>query len=124
MRIKSFGILLAIGWAIALAACCETSAAQPPNTLKIGVAQVALEATLAANRDKIVGLVHQAKEHGCRVVVFPETALYCPLNTPPSEIDAAVEALRQVVDASDLYALIGGLYQRNEKEKPYERLLV
>lgn len=124
MRFKAFAKLLA-GCAIAITAVCATaSATDQPKTLKIGVAQVALESTLVANRDKIVTLIQQAKDRGCRVVVFPETALYCPQDTPTAEIDAAVEMLRQTVDASDLYALIGGLHQRDGKEKPFERLLV
>jgi predicted amidohydrolase len=99
-------------------------AADPPRILKLGVAQLALEPTLAANRDKIAAFIRQASDRGCRVVVFPETALYWPLPTPKAEIDAAVETLRGVVDACDVYALIGGLYQRDGKEKPFERLLV
>src|SRR5262245_44252636 len=90
-----------------------------PKSLTIGVAQLALEATLATNRDKIAAFIRQAKDRGCRVVVFPETSLYWPLGTPKDEIDAAVESLRKTVDENDLYALIGGLYQRDGKEKPF-----
>ncbi len=50
--------------------------------------------------------------------------MYWPPNTPIAEIDAAVEVLRKTVDANDIYALIGGIYKRDENEKPFERLLV
>src|SRR5262245_18562633 len=99
-------------------------AADETKTLTVGVAQLALEPTLQANRDKIIRFIREAKQRDCRVVVFPETALYWPQATPQAEIDAAVETLRQAVDANDIYALIGGLYKRNEKEKPFERLVV
>src|SRR5262245_56187846 len=95
-----------------------------PPTLKIGIAQLALEPTLAANRDKIVRFIGEARDAGCRVVVFPETALYWPTTTTKAEIDDAAETVRLATDRADLYALIGGLYKRNETEKPFERLLV
>src|SRR6476661_6224990 len=41
-----------------------------------------------------------------------------------AQIDAAVEELRKIVDASDVDVLIGGLYKRDELDKPFERLLV
>jgi predicted amidohydrolase len=112
-------IACAIGPFIAVAAH-----AAPPNKLKIGVAQLALEPTLAASKAKIASFIRQARDCGCRVVVFPETSLFAPPGTPAAEIDAAVTDLQKLVDASDLYALIGGVYQRDGKEKPFERLLV
>src|SRR4029450_9184743 len=66
-----------------------------PGTLTVGVVQLKLEPTLVPNRDKIGAFIHQAKDRGCRVVVFPEAALYWPPNTPNAEIDAAVDALRK-----------------------------
>src|SRR4051794_35258900 len=124
MQIKVSGLPLGMMGLIALATAWPASAADQPPSLKIGVAQLALEATLAANRDKIVHFIHEAKDRGCRVVVFPETSLYWPIATPKAQIDQAVEVLRKTADAADVYALIGGLYKRDEKEKPFERLLV
>jgi predicted amidohydrolase len=118
----AFGLLLEASCLAALAA--PVASAAEAKAVKIGVAQLALEPTLAANRDKIASFIRQAKDRGCRVVVFPETALYWPPITTKAEIDAAVDTLRQAVDESDIYALIGGLYRRDDKEKPYERLLV
>jgi predicted amidohydrolase len=108
---------------------CDSLPAQsvepaPANKLTVGVAQLTLEPALSANRDKIASFIRQAKERGCRVVVFPETSLYWPPGTPREQVDAAVAALQAAADEADLYALIGGLYQRDGKEKPYERLLV
>src|SRR5262245_17140356 len=109
---------------ISVAIANAARAVEPPQKLTLGIAQVALEPTLLANKEKIAGFIRQAKDRGCRVVVFPETSLFWPLGTPRAEIDTAVEELQKVVDASDLYALIGGLYQRDGMEKPFERLLV
>src|SRR5438309_217927 len=69
-----------------------TAHAAPPK-LTVGVAQLALEPTLAANRDKITAFIRQAKDRGCRVVVFPETALFWPETTTKEQIDAAMEEL-------------------------------
>src|SRR6267142_2324099 len=85
-------------WIVAVAMSAAT-ADEWATKLKIGVAQVALEPTLAANRDKIAGFIRLAKDRGCRVVVFPESALYWPPATPKTEIDEAVESLRTSVDA-------------------------
>jgi len=103
-----------------------THAQEParPATIKVGIVQVTLEPQLAQNRDKIAGFIGQAKGRGCRVVVFPETALYWPPETTRSQIDAAVAELQRVVAQHDVYALIGGPYKRDEAEKPFERLLV
>jgi predicted amidohydrolase len=123
MRIKRRALAM---WALGLAtlAAPPANSAEGPPALKIGVAQLALEPTLAENRDKIARFIGQAKDRGCRVVVFPETALYWPPGTSNAEIDAAIADLTKAVDARDIYALIGGLYQRDGNEKPFERLLV
>jgi RNA polymerase sigma factor (sigma-70 family) len=96
----------------------------PPRSLTVGVVQMVLEPDLAGNRDKMLRSLRQAKDRGCRVVVFPETALSWPSKTPKREVDAAVAELRHEVDALDLYALIGGLYRRDDGDRPFERLLV
>jgi hypothetical protein len=57
-------------------------AQQPARALTVGVVQLALEPDLAGNLGKIVRFVAQANGEGCRVVVFPETALYSPDGTP------------------------------------------
>src|SRR4029078_3721240 len=122
MRTLLFNPLLQLT-CLALAALVA-QAADTPKSLTVGVAPVALEATLEGNRDKIARFIGEAKARSCRVVVFPETALYWPPATTTAQIDAASESLRKTVDGNDIYALIGGLYKRDEKEKPFERLLV
>ncbi len=124
MEIKRLLLLFAVGALALMLATAVTGAAEPPKSLKMGIVQVALEPTLAENQAKIARFIRQAKSQGCRVVVFPETSLYWQPEATKEQIDAAVEALRKEVAASDLYALIGGPYKRSEKDKPFERLLV
>jgi predicted amidohydrolase len=124
MEIKLRGMLLGAVCLLTLGTPLAVRAADEPKTLKVGIAQLALESTLEGNRDEIVRFIREAKDRGCRVVVFPETALFWPTATAKAQIDAAAETLRQTVDASDIYALIGGLYKRDDQEKPFERLLV
>ena len=45
------------------------------QSLRIGVVQMALEASFAENRDKIIQFVKKAKSQGCRLAVFPEADL-------------------------------------------------
>src|SRR5262245_32858142 len=90
-------------WPAALAARSEAPAES--RTLTIGVVQTALEADLTANRDKMLRFVQQARARGCRVVVFPETALYSPPETPRAERDAAVEALCKAAAAHGVYLI-------------------
>lgn len=97
---------------------------EPPQSLTVGIAQVALEPTLKANRDKLIGLIRQASEQRCRVLVFPETALYPPPGTPRGAIDAAVAEVAAEAARQQVYVLLGGLYWREAGEKPFERLLV
>jgi predicted amidohydrolase len=107
---------------------CFAAWAQPPGDapqrLTVGIAQVALEPTLAANRDKLIGMIRQARTQHCRVVVFPETALYPPPGTAREAIDAAVAELAAEAARQQVYVLLGGLYWRQEGDKPFERLLV
>lgn len=74
-------------------------------SLTVGVVQQAREPELAANRDKIVRFIGQAKARGCRLVVFPEDALGCPVGTPNADIEKAVDAIRDAVRSNDVYAI-------------------
>src|SRR5262249_18301638 len=116
---------IAIGLTL-LAGVAEARAgeAAAPRALTIGVVQTALEPELAANRDKMLRFMRQAKEQGCRVVVFPETALFSPPTTPRAERDAAIETVRQAAAESGVYVIFCAKYKRDDKEKPFERLLV
>jgi predicted amidohydrolase len=71
----------------------------------VGVVQQAREPELAANRDKIVRFLGQAKTRGCRLVIFPEDALGSPVGTSNEEIDKAVDAIRDAARTSDVYAI-------------------
>jgi predicted amidohydrolase len=103
---------------------CAAADDKPPQKLTVGIAQLGLEATLAENRDKIARFLREGRDRGCRVVVFPETALFWPTPTPKADIDAAVADLQKVARKCNVYALVGGEYQRDGKERPFERLLV
>jgi predicted amidohydrolase len=108
---------------VAALALAALAGATPP-TLTVGVVQMALEPDLAANRDKMVRFVAAAKARGCRVVVFPETALYSDPATPKATIAAAFDAVRRAAADHAVYVLACGRSVRNDGEKPNERLLV
>ncbi|MBM3334214.1 carbon-nitrogen hydrolase family protein [Candidatus Sumerlaeota bacterium] len=83
-------------------------AAEPPATLTVGVVNYALERTLAQNRDKIVTLIGQAATSGCRLVVFPEGALWAYDGTRPkaADIEATKAVIARAADAHNVYALV------------------
>src|SRR5687767_2530600 len=94
------------------------------KTLTLGVVQLALEATLSGNRDKIVRLIAEAKSKGCRLVVFPENALQPEEHATPDEIDAAVEEVRRAARAHAIYVMLCVLYRRTVDERLFNRMLV
>lgn len=118
----SIAAVLALAAAVAPAGGAQEPG--PQRALAIGVLQMALERDLAANRDKMVRFVRQAKEQGCRVVVFPEEALSSPLATPRAERDAAIDALRKAAAEHELYVIFCVYYRRDDRERPFNRLLV
>jgi predicted amidohydrolase len=75
------------------------------QSITVGVVQQAREPELAANRDKIVRFIGQAKARGCRLVIFPEDALGSPVGTSNEDIEKAVDAIRDAVRTSDIYAI-------------------
>jgi predicted amidohydrolase len=77
------------------------------QTLRIGVVQMALEASLAENRDKIIEFTRKAKAQGSRLAVFPEAALTGPPETAISEIDDAVSSIKQTAHELDIYVMFG-----------------
>jgi len=74
------------------------------QSIRIAVVQQAREPELAANRDKIVRFIGQAKARDCRLVIFPEDALGSPVGTSNEDLEKAVDALRDAARASDIYA--------------------
>jgi predicted amidohydrolase len=68
--------------------------------------------------------VRQAKAKGCQVVVFPETVLYSPPGTRRADRDAAVDMLRRAAVEHGQYIIFCVKYCRDDKERPFERLLV
>jgi predicted amidohydrolase len=99
--------------------------AQPSTaTLSLGVVQMALEPELAQNRDKIVRFIHEAAAKGCRVVVFPESALSWPDPTRKADIDSAISAIQDAARKCAVYIIFCAIYKRTENDRPFNWLLV
>ncbi|MBM3333163.1 carbon-nitrogen hydrolase family protein [Candidatus Sumerlaeota bacterium] len=94
------------------------------TTLRVGVVQMAQEPELAQNRDKIVRFVSEAADKGCRVVVFPESALSWPDSTRKADIDAAISAIQEAAKRNAIYVILCAIYKRTENDKPFNWLLV
>ncbi|MHC4121802.1 MAG: hypothetical protein ACYSWO_30385, partial [Planctomycetota bacterium] len=63
-----------IGTVVAVAGALAGAASG--KTLVVGVAQTVVENTLDRNLAKIVRFIDEANSRGCRLVIFPENALY------------------------------------------------
>ncbi|MDH7569185.1 MAG: nitrilase-related carbon-nitrogen hydrolase, partial [Armatimonadota bacterium] len=105
-------------------ACAASQSAAAPKSLAVGVAQTSLEATLEANCAQIIQMTRQARQRGCRVVVFPEAALYSPPSTPRAAIDQAVTQIQEAARTENLYVLFGLRYKERDRDAPHERLLL
>jgi predicted amidohydrolase len=108
-RFLENSMLAAAGWG--LAACVDaqeqgTAATQGSRQLlTVGVVQQAREPELAANRDKIVRFIGQAKARGCRLVIFPEDALGSPVGTSNEDLEKAVDTIREAARVHDVYTI-------------------
>lgn len=126
-RIRAIVFLTIIGLALQTAAeePLRTASAKPStSTLRLGVVQMALEPELAQNRDKIVRFVREAAAEGCRVVVFPESALSWPDTTRKADIDSAISAIQDAAKQNATYVIFCAIYKRTETDKPFNWLLV
>ncbi len=129
-RVIQCALFLSLSAAAALAAPSKAAEAAPsqdataPTALPVGVVQMALEPTLEGNRDKIVRFIGEAAAEGCRVVVFPESALSWPEPTPKAAIDAAIAAIQDAAKVRSIYVVFCAIYKRTEKDSPFNWLLV
>ena len=80
--------------------------------LTMGLAQMSLEGTLAGNRDKIIQFIQEAKSKGCRVVVFPEGALFAPPDTKKAGIDSAIAVIQKEAAANEIYVILNMHYRQ------------
>lgn len=79
-----------------------------PETLTIGLAQTAEEKTFAANGDKIVRFIAEAKLRKCRVVVFPEGNLSQRGDAEAKNAADALERIREAARKAGIYVVFGG----------------
>ncbi|HUV66879.1 MAG TPA: carbon-nitrogen hydrolase family protein, partial [Sedimentisphaerales bacterium] len=94
-----------LGTASALPAWAQEKSTAGRRSITVGVVQQAREPQLAANRDKIVRFIDQAKTRGCRLIIFPEDALGSPVGTLNEDIEKAVDAIRDAARSNDIYAI-------------------
>ena len=95
--------------AVLLVAAVSASTARAQK-LKVGVVQTVVENRLKKNLAKIERFIDEAKERGCRLVVFPENALYWA----DSSIDNTPDERRKGCRHGRDYCLRN---QKNDSEK-------
>ncbi|MFH1717981.1 MAG: nitrilase-related carbon-nitrogen hydrolase [Planctomycetota bacterium] len=107
-RFPVISLLLAV--VMAQAACAES--------IKVAVVQTVIENTLNKNRDKLLDFIGRAKSEGCRLVIFPEGALYWPeiaTDSPTkNDIDAAMAQIGDKSQSEKIYVVFGTGYRLSE----------
>jgi predicted amidohydrolase len=88
-----------------LAAACATCQAE---TIRIAVVQMAEGPAVAQNRDRILSWLPRAAAERARVVVFPEGALWSGEDTPDTEVEQALDAIREAARKHRVYVVFGG----------------
>lgn len=96
---------LLAGWGLQ----AEEPQSAAPVRLKLGIVQMAIAQTMAANRDLMVADIARAAMQGVRVVVFPEAALSGQGSERPLEIENAVAALSDAARQNQVHVLFGGV---------------
>ena len=96
--------------------------------LKVGVVQTVIENTLSQNRDKLLDFISQAKKSGCRLVIFPENALYWSEiavdNPTRADIDAAIAQIGRKASSENIYVVFCTQYKRTNTGSYHNRGLV
>lgn len=95
------------------------------GTLRVGVAQIAIEDTLEANLTKTLRFIGQASESRCDLVVFPEHTLYWPHHPPEvshevptkADLDAAIEQIRRAAKKGRVAVAFGEAYPNTNGER-------
>ncbi|MFC1719034.1 nitrilase-related carbon-nitrogen hydrolase [Candidatus Poribacteria bacterium] len=94
------------------------------GTLTMGLVQMSLEGTLTGNRDKIVRFIQEARSKDCRVVVFPEGALFAPPDTSKKDIDSAIAVIQEAAVANEIYVILNMHYRKTDEDKLFYSLMV
>lgn len=88
------------------------------ENIKVGVAQTVIEDSLEKNCDKLLSFIDRAKAKGCRIVIFPEGALYwsdVAVHSPTrADLDHAIARLGRKADSEDIYIVFGVGYRTND----------
>ena len=107
--------------AVALLVVGLSASTARAQKLKVGVVQTVVENRLEKNLAKIERFIDEAKERGCRLVVFPENALYWADssidNATKADIDKAVEKIRNHADRADLCVVFGTSHKPSDGAK-------
>jgi predicted amidohydrolase len=75
--------------------------------LRIALVQMALQPTLAENRERIVRGIGDAAARGARVAVFPERALTGAGGERTEAVEAAVQVIRRTAREKNVYVVSG-----------------
>jgi predicted amidohydrolase len=90
------------GVVVGLFAAVPAAETVTPVRLRVAVVQVAMDRTIAENRDRILAGVARAASSDARVAVFPEGALVGTDGDDAVVVDEAVEAIRAAAREKDV----------------------
>jgi predicted amidohydrolase len=88
------------------------------KSIKIGVAQTVIEDSLEKNCTKLLNFIDQAKAKECKIVIFPEEALYWPEiakdNPIRADFDRALAQISGKADSDNIYVAFGTGYKTGD----------
>lgn len=113
--------------AVILLVTCVKSQDVFSKSIKVGVAQTVIEDSLEKNCTKLLSFIDQAKAKECKIVIFPEEALYWPEiakdNPTRAAFDSALAQISRKADSDNIYVAFGTGYKTADK-KPYHNKAV
>ena len=108
--------------AVTLSVAAVSASTARAEKLKVAVVQTVVENRLEENLAKIERFIDEANEHGCRLAVFPENALYWADssidNATKADIDKAVERIRKHADRADTCVVFGTSHKPSDSVTP------
>lgn len=115
---------VAIGLSLTAAMSMEAYA----EKIRVGVVQTVIENNLNDNRIKLLQFIDDAKRRGCRLVIFPEGALYWPdiaIDKPTkSDLDAAIEQIGRRTRSAGIHVIFGVGYKLRDAGEYHNRGVV
>ena len=98
------------------------------DSIKVGVVQTIIEDSLEKNCNRLLSFISRAKAKRCKVVIFPEGALFwsdIAVHSPTrADLDRAMAQIGRQADSDDIYVIFGVGYKTTDTGSYLNRAVV